>query len=107
MLLDHPWPWGLAGAFVYGASALAIDLWGDHPTRVNGTKLALAQFGVALFFGPIAAEGFAPTVTSWTKGHASVSAVSLCVGLAANYLWPIFVKALGNRVANQITGAPR
>jgi hypothetical protein len=94
VILNAPAFWGFAGAAVYASTVLAKQLWGPSPAEGNARKLALAQFGIAMFFGPVAAAGFTPSLSAWFP-KLDAHAISLTIGLSANYIWPLVVKALG------------
>lgn len=94
IITDAPAFWGFGGAFVYASAILAKQLWGPAPVDSNGRKLAVSQWGIAIFFGPLAAAGFSPSLAGWLPKLDS-HAIALTVGLSANYIWPLVVKALG------------
>jgi hypothetical protein len=100
-VLGEPAFWGFWGALVYAGTALTRALWGELPATGAPRKLALAEFGIAIIFGPVAAEGFGPTLFHWFPAL-DPKALALTIGLSANYIWPLAVKALGKRVVTRI-----
>lgn len=84
---------GLAGAFMYAASRLVTVVLGDVEVSDRIKRRAWAQFGLALFFGPLAAWTCTPLLIAKAP-HASTPAVALAIGLTANVLWPVLVEGV-------------
>lgn len=100
-ILASPALWGFLGSFLYASMTLVAAIWGDNPAQGVHRKRVLAEFGIALIVGPVIAEGFGPSAfrLNWLSGF-DHRAVSLSLGLAGNYLWPVVVLQLGARVSN-------
>lgn len=103
-IMDAPAFWGFFGALVYAGTALIRRLWGDRPARGDTVKLVWAEFAIAVIFGPVAAEGFGPSIFKWFPAM-DERALALTIGLSANYLWPLAVEALGVGMVKRITGS--
>ncbi len=99
-ILDVPALWGFLGALIYASTVTTAALWGDSPAPDGlHRKRVFAEFAICIIVGPVLAEGFGPTLfkLQWLA-QLDHRAVSLTVGLSANYLWPIAVRAMGRRV---------
>lgn len=99
LIMASPWLWGFLGSFLYASMTLVAAMWGDNPAEGVHRKRVLAEFWIALIVGPVIAEGFGPSVfrINWLAGF-DHRAISLSLGLAGNYLWPVVVLQLGARV---------
>lgn len=99
IILASPALWGFLGSFLYASMTLVAAIWGDNPAQGPHRKRVLAEFWIALMVGPVIAEGFGPSVfrLNWLAGFDHRS-ISLSLGLAGNYLWPVVVLQLGMRV---------
>lgn len=96
-LMSRPGVWGLAGATVYAGGQLLTFLSGEAAEDARAVRMAWWRFGMAVFFGFVAAEGFGPTIATFAHDRVQPQAVWLVVGLAVNGAWPAFEKALGQR----------
>lgn len=84
---------GLCGAFVNAATRLSAAIFADQDPTTRQIARAWSQFGVSVFFGPIAAVVFTPVIVGMAP-KAFPPAVAVAVGLSANALWPLFVEGL-------------
>lgn len=107
-LVLRPAFWGFLGALVYASLVLVATVWGaENPLSARERNLALARFVIAITFGPIAAEGFSGTLLNmWLTGKADLRAISLGIGLSANWLYPIIVRAWGRKVQRDLGDKP-
>lgn len=98
-VLNAPALWGFLGAFIYAGTVFTSAFWADEPITAPKRYRLLAEFAISIIVGPVLAEGFGPTLfgAQWLKAL-DHRAISLSIGLASNYIWPIAVKALGSRV---------
>lgn len=101
------WVWGAAGAFVYAANRLILDLWNAKAKRDRFR--GWAEFCVAMVTGAVFAQGFGElfraiiasgvTVNGMTlRADVPLVPAGLTVGWASNYLWPRILKRLGQAV---------
>lgn len=101
------WVWGIAGAFVYAANTLILQLWNaeSHWERAK----AVSEFGVALVTGAVFAQAFgevfqAAVGAGFVLGGFSFKAdvplvpAGFTVGWSSNYLWPRILRKLGEAV---------
>ncbi len=65
---------------------------------------ALAQFVVAVIFGPLAAGAVTGEVVQLSDGRLGEPAVALVIGLSANALWPLLVDEMGKGLKRFIGG---
>lgn len=104
-LVSLPAFWGGCGACVYAGTQLTADLWGgEAPPPERAKKKAVAKFGLAVFFGPIAATAITGPLIGFTGGRATIPAMALAVGLCCNGLWPVLVDGLGREVRRAVGG---
>lgn len=98
-VLNAPALWGFFGAFIYAGTVFTSAFWADEPVTSQKRYRLLAEFAISIMVGPVVAEGFGPTLfaSAWLKAL-DHRAICLSIGLSANYVWPIAVKALGSRV---------
>lgn len=95
-LFAFPAVWGLCGALFYSGMQLTTALWGGETAPSDrARKRAYARFGLAIFFGPVAAAAMTTPIIRLAEGRATIPAVGLAVGLSANILWPLFVEGMG------------
>lgn len=90
--------WGLSGAFVYAAPRLLVSLFdASQPGR---PAKSVAEFLVAISFGPIAAAGFGPFLadefhrTSASELRAAAVVAGMIVNSAAPSLVKLFTEGL-------------
>lgn len=104
---DMPAVWGFLGAAIYASTVYVHVRWSDAPTSNNRRKRALAEFIIGVIVGPVLAEGFVPSLMHLPLLHSlDIRAVSVSVGISANYIWPRMVRALGKMVIRQIDREP-
>ncbi len=83
--------WGFVGAFVYAASKLITATLGDQELTERAQRKEIAQFLLALIFGPVASIAVTPVILARLGADVTPATVALGVGLCANAGWPIFV----------------
>lgn len=90
----YPAAWGFCGALVYAAGRLISVLLGEDEAAPRSARRAWAVFATAVLFGPIAAQGFGPTLSDWVGKFARPEAVWLVIGLSVNAIWPVIERLL-------------
>jgi hypothetical protein len=100
--------WGLLGAFVYAAPRLVVAI-GEAQAVGRSAFRQLAEFLVALAFGPIFSVGFGPWAAHWLEkeGHPETRALALVIGMVANPLAPALVKVATGEILRRAGGASR
>lgn len=85
--------WGFCGAVPYAGTRLVTALWAGSETTPRQRALALGQFAISLFTGPVAAAALAPWLADYTSGWGpappSLEGIATLVGLLSNSAWPI------------------
>lgn len=99
-----PAAWGFLGAFMYAAPKLLV-CWRAADWHLNCYRCAFESL-VALSTGAIAAAAFSPAVSHYLNRMAEhdARAIATILGLLANPLAPLFVKAMGIRLMRQVGG---
>lgn len=98
--------WGFLGAFVYAAPRLIVA-WSEARAAAKPFGMRVAEFVIALTFGPIFAAGFGPFAAHYLGREADqeVRALALVIGMVANPAAPLLVRLVTGDILRRIGAA--
>ncbi len=92
----QPFIYGLAGSFIFATGRLISAVFGE--SGKSDVKKAFAMWGLAVFFGPFAAQAFEPTLFDYLGSHLRPQAISFGIGLVINIVWPMIERFIPKRL---------